>query len=295
AIVNSKTPSSVLDADDGKAIVNRFIGSDSQLWEVSKVIDLLWSIRNLSSGHYLGMKAYDKVTDWYELREVEHPFLWHLRRFDQDPRISIFVPYTNFVIDLHQNPNPGTVLYIHGHHQGPNQKWHFCKDLHLAASKVLRHDAAYRIINIQAKTAIQMNQGKVGCFRLDEESDCQKFIAVETENGWAFRNIESQDYLGIPNTIVSFQNAGRLSCVRKKFTWVVLPHHENAFWFKIWVPFTSRVMDLHRGFAQNDTPIHLLNEHNVDCQWWRFEPVNVAHPGDDAHIEDLPEATEPRP
>ncbi|KAH6880319.1 hypothetical protein BKA70DRAFT_190542 [Coprinopsis sp. MPI-PUGE-AT-0042] len=129
---------------------------------------------------------------------------------------------------------------------------------------------------------------------MDEGKDCKKFTAVETDNGWAFRNNESQGFLGLPNKVVSFEDAPRLSSVKKKFTWVILPHHEDTSKFKIWVPFTSRVMDLHRGFNHDDTPIHLHLERDFECQWWRFEHIDVTHPDGDAHIEGLPGAPHPR-
>jgi hypothetical protein len=41
---------------------------------------------------------------------------------------------------------------------------------------------------------------------------------------------------------------------------------------RIWVPFTSNVMDLHRGFNHDDNLIHLLpGDRDFECQWWRFE------------------------
>ncbi|KAH6880318.1 hypothetical protein BKA70DRAFT_1575899 [Coprinopsis sp. MPI-PUGE-AT-0042] len=168
-------------------------------------------------------------------------------------------------------------------------------DLHLAASRILRHNTAYRIVNAQSKTAIQTNGSKVACFKSDKEKDCQKFTAIETENGWAFCNNEGQDFLGIPNMLVS-QNAPRLSSVKKKFSWVILPHHEDTLKFKIWIPFTSRVIDLHGGFSQDDTPMYVQPERDFECQWWRFERIDVTHPDgvNDAHIQGLPGAPEPR-
>ncbi|KAH6880326.1 hypothetical protein BKA70DRAFT_1575903 [Coprinopsis sp. MPI-PUGE-AT-0042] len=314
-IANAKAPNLVLDADDGKALVNQFMGCESQLacpivknlawinpsyillqWEISKLLDFASSIRNLSTGHYLGMNPDDKAKDWYEIGEVDHPFPWHFRRGNPNSRISVGVPYTNHVIDTTtRNPKAGsgTVLFTQGNVEMPNQQWYFCKDLHLAASEVLRHDSVYRIVNAQSNTAIQMSQGKGACFTLDEEKDCQKFTAVETDNGWAFRNNEGQDFLGLPNMGVSFGNAPRLSSVKKKFTWVVVPHHEDTSKFKIWIPFTSRVMDLHIGSLNDDAPIHMHPERDVDCQWWRFELIDAAHPASDAQIEDSTGAPEP--
>jgi hypothetical protein len=59
-----------------------------------------------------------------------------------------------------------------------------------------------------------------------------QFTAIETENGWAFRNKETQEYLGINNMVASLPSAPRLSCVKKRFSWVVLPHHEDIAKFK---------------------------------------------------------------
>ncbi|KAH6880330.1 hypothetical protein BKA70DRAFT_1575906 [Coprinopsis sp. MPI-PUGE-AT-0042] len=298
-IVNSKATNLALDIVDGKAIVNQFIGCESQRWEVSKLLAFAWSIRNVGTGRYLGMNPDDEAKDWYDLGEVEHPFPWHFRAGNSHSRIRIFVPYTSHVIDIREdNGNPkaglGTVLFSKESIDRLNQQWHLCKDLHLATSNVLRQDAVYRIVNTRSNTVVQIHHGKVSCFKLDREKDCQKFTAVETDNGWAFRSNESQDFLGLPNMVASLENAPRLSSVKKKFTWVILPHHEDTSKFKIWVPFTSRVVDLHRGVNDDDTPIHLQPERNFDCQWWRFELVDVTHPDGDAHIGGLPGAPEPR-
>ncbi|KAH6902274.1 hypothetical protein BKA70DRAFT_1307536 [Coprinopsis sp. MPI-PUGE-AT-0042] len=276
AIANARTPNLVLDTKDGKAIVHQFMGTESQQWEIIKVLGVAWSIRSISTGRYLGMKPDDKVKNRYELREVEDPFPWHVRSGDPKSRSRLFVPYTNHVIDLNQEnggPKPGTVLYVHENHGASNQQWHLCKDLHLATSKALRHGAEYKIVNAQSKTAIKMNGAKVACYKLDNEKDHQKFVAVATEKGWAFRNVESQDYLGLPNSVVPFPDGERLSSVNKEFTWVVLPHHEDISKFKIWIPFTSRVMDLYCGLSDDDTPIKLHPERDFECQWWRFELV----------------------
>ncbi|KAH6880317.1 hypothetical protein BKA70DRAFT_1473277 [Coprinopsis sp. MPI-PUGE-AT-0042] len=297
AIADARTPNLVLDTKDGKAIVHQFMGTESQQWEITKVLGVAWSIRSISTGRYLGMKPDDKVKNRYELREVEDPFPWHVRSGDPT-KSRLFVPYTNHVIDLNQDngaPEPGTVLYVHENHGASNQQWQLCKgDLHLATSKALRHGAEYRIVNAQSKTAITTNGAKVACYKLDEEKDHQKFVAVVTQNGWAFRNAESQDYLGLPNSVVPFPDGERLSSIKKEFTWVVLPHHEATSKFKIWVPFTSRVLDLQHGSDQDGTPINLYKEHGVDCQWWRFECVNMTVKDGDRRKECLPGAPEPR-
>ncbi|KAH6902267.1 hypothetical protein BKA70DRAFT_1435424 [Coprinopsis sp. MPI-PUGE-AT-0042] len=316
-VVSSKTPNLVLDARDGKAIVNQFMGIESQQWEMSQVLGLAWSFRSIATGRYLGMKPDDKVTNRYELREVPHPFAWHLRRGNPASRIFVVVPYTNHVIDLNQengNPKPGTALYVFEKHGGLHQQWNLCKDLHLATARTLVDGAGYRIVNAQSQTAIERKRVKVwssatqGVIRLLYDysssqwhasrriyprlakryvdhlfllplsvgmtaSRCMQFIAVEMSNGWAFRNVDSQSYLGLPNSVVPLPDGVRLCTAKKEFTWVVLPHHEDNSKFRIWIPFTSRVMDLHAGSNQDDTAIHLHKENGADCQWWKFELI----------------------
>ncbi|KAH6880323.1 hypothetical protein BKA70DRAFT_1343721 [Coprinopsis sp. MPI-PUGE-AT-0042] len=271
-IANSKTPSLVLDTKDGKAIVNQFMGTESQQWEISKVVGLAWSVRSISTGRYLGMKPNDKVTNHYELWEVEHPFPWHFRRESPETRIKMFVPYSNHAIDLNQanGPKPGTVLSIYEKHEGLHQQWILCEDLHLATSKALVHGSNYRIINSQSKTAIEMDGSKVACFKSDEAKDCQK------KNGWAFRHVASQDYLGLPNSVLPLSDGVPLCSVKKEFTWVALPHHEDTSKFRIWVPFTFKVMDLHCGSNKDDTPIRLFPERSFECQWWHFKLIQCS-------------------
>ncbi|KAH6871102.1 hypothetical protein BKA70DRAFT_1489950 [Coprinopsis sp. MPI-PUGE-AT-0042] len=277
-IVSVRTPNLVVDTKYGKALANQFLGCETQQWELAKVMDLMWSIRNIASGRYLGMEPDDKVTNRHELREVERPFLWQLRRGDPRSCVSLFVPFTNYVIDLsidNWGPNPGTVLYIHSDLQWRNQQWYMCKDLHLATSNALKDGTTYSIINAYSKTAIDLNRRTVTCYTACKSEDCQKFIAVKTESGWAFRNIIDQAFLGLPH---SAEDGARLQPVKHTFTWVVLPHHEDNSKFKIWIPFTSRVLDLHCGSNMDGTPIHIQPDRNHEFQWWRFEPESNSKP-----------------
>ncbi|KAH6880329.1 hypothetical protein BKA70DRAFT_1343737 [Coprinopsis sp. MPI-PUGE-AT-0042] len=298
-IVNARTPNRVLDSRDGKAIAEQFMGCESQRWEMARVVDIAWSFRSISTGRYLGMAAGDQVANHHQLREVEHPFPWHLRKDDPGLLVSILVPYTNYVIDLSDGndpPKPGAVLKIYQDHRVPHQRWYLCQDLHLATSRALKHGTEYKIVNTQSNTAIEINDAKAACFRvkLDENTNRQKFIAIETQNGWAFRHAETQDYLGLRNSVVPFPDGERLSSVKKEFTWAVLPHHDDTSKFKIWIPFTSRVVDLHGGRTEDDTPIHLFPDRDFDCQWWRFEliPSQSSRDGE-THEEYLPGPPEP--
>ncbi|KAH6880321.1 hypothetical protein BKA70DRAFT_1238885 [Coprinopsis sp. MPI-PUGE-AT-0042] len=217
-------------------------------WEMARVVDIAWSFRSISTGRYLGMAAGDQVANHHKLREVEHPFPWHLRKDDPGLMVSIIVPYTDYVIDLSDGndpPKPGAVLKIYQDHRVPHQQWYLCQDLHLATSRALKHGTEYKIVNTQSNTAIEINDAK--------------------DAKWmAFRHAETQDYLGLRNSVVPFPDGERLSSVKKEFTWAVLPHHDDTSKFKIWIPFTSRVVDLHGGWAQDDTPIHLFPERDVD-------------------------------
>lgn len=40
---------------------------------------------------------------------------------------------------------------------------------------------------------------------------------------------------------------------------------------RVWIPFTRKLIDLHEGRGEDNTPIHLVEDRDVDCQWWRFE------------------------
>ncbi|KAH6906963.1 hypothetical protein BKA70DRAFT_382346 [Coprinopsis sp. MPI-PUGE-AT-0042] len=155
--------------------------------------------------------------------------------------------------------------------KGPHQVWYFCKDLHLETSKVLRNGRIYRIVNGQSKTMMTLKEDlTVACFQ-SELAEGQKFEAIKTRNGWAFRTVHTDRYLGIPLTVVAPDNGPRLSSVATEFTWMVFPHYDDHKKFRIWIPFTRKLMDLHRGLSEDDTPIHILEDRDVECNWWRFE------------------------
>ncbi|KAH6906876.1 hypothetical protein BKA70DRAFT_1563309 [Coprinopsis sp. MPI-PUGE-AT-0042] len=256
-IANFKTPAMVMDAKDGKAISRQFIASESQQWELVKMYNVAYAIRNVATQRYLGMSLDDPVKDRYELREVEHVFPWHLKR---RPVISIYVPYTPYLVSLDQSPASSTNLLQQDQGQAFG-KWYFCK---------------------------------VGCFAVDAGSEKQKFVATKTETGWAFRNVETKRFLGLPVCVVLLKDGIRLPMVDHESTWVVVPHHEDTSKFKLWIPFTSRVMDLHWGQALNDHPIHMCSSGDANWQWWRFELLSSEWESNELGAESAPGEPEKR-
>ncbi|KAH6906872.1 hypothetical protein BKA70DRAFT_1285687 [Coprinopsis sp. MPI-PUGE-AT-0042] len=270
-IANLKTPSMVIEAKDGKAILGEFIASETQQWELAKMYNAAYSIRNIATRRYLGMDLGDFVRDRYELHEVDHVFPWNLRL---GTRLSILVPYIPYVVAISSGAQLESPILLREDGKQVHQRWHLCKDLHLATSNALRNGSTYRIVNSASQTAIEVNDSDTGCFAVDNGSEKQKFLAIKTDAGWAFQNIEAKRYLGLPNSAVAFKDGTRLSSVSHQSTWIVVPHHEDTSKFKLWIPFSSRVMDLHGGETVNNTPIHMDPSYDAAWQWWRFEPVN---------------------
>jgi hypothetical protein len=59
-----------------------------------------------------------------------------------------------------------------------------------------------------------------------------QFEAVETLNGWAFRAVHTDRYLGIPLSIAPPDHRPRLSSVPIEFSWLVHPHYEDRKRFR---------------------------------------------------------------
>ncbi|KAH6906947.1 hypothetical protein BKA70DRAFT_1285906 [Coprinopsis sp. MPI-PUGE-AT-0042] len=275
AIINVRLPRWVLDTKDGVVVAYPYISSPSQQWNLESSDGICWYIKNVASGRYLGLPVDERVKNALTLREVDHKFAWHLRRFeDKEHQFLPYVPYTNYVIDLDpRDPQPGRTLYVHEDGKGPHQAWHFTKDLHLETSRILQDGRRYKILNAQSNTAITVKDDRtVACFQSDHREG-QMFQAVETANGWAFRSVKTKQYLGIPHTIVYPVHGPRLTSVEKEFTWMVLPYYDGSKKFKIWLPFTRMVLDLHHGQKEDDTPIHIWGTTSVEYIWWRFEEV----------------------
>ncbi|KAH6867894.1 hypothetical protein BKA70DRAFT_1579024 [Coprinopsis sp. MPI-PUGE-AT-0042] len=101
-------------------------------------------------------------------------------------------------------------------------------------------------------------------------------MAIKTETGWAFQNVATKRFLGLPISVLPIPDGIRLSAVSHECIWVVLPHHEDTAKFKLWIQFTARVMNLRNGETGDDTPIYMDTNDCEPCQWWRFEPVDDA-------------------
>ncbi|KAH6871745.1 hypothetical protein BKA70DRAFT_1354880 [Coprinopsis sp. MPI-PUGE-AT-0042] len=275
-LVNVRLPQWVIDTKDGLAVAYPFIGSPSQQWDVRTPDGVSWHIRNVASGRYLGLALGERVRNCLHLREVDHQFAWHLQHYqDRQHQFVPYVPYTRHVLDLaFLNVQPGrTILYVHEDNQGAHQAWQFYKDLHLEAPSTLTDGRTYKILNAQSHTAITAKDDRsVACFQSDNREG-QMFQAVKTPGGWAFRNIQTETYLGIPHTIVYPDDNPRLSSVDIEFTWMVLPHHEGGGEFKIWLPFTQKVLDLRGGSREDDAPIHITGATTVEHIRWRFQEV----------------------
>ncbi|KAH6906926.1 hypothetical protein BKA70DRAFT_1491684 [Coprinopsis sp. MPI-PUGE-AT-0042] len=280
AIVNVRLPQWVLDTKEGVVVANPYMASPSQQfhpniqWNLQSSDGISWFIQNVASERYLGLPVGENVRNCLTLREVNHKFAWHFRHYKGEQyQFLPHVPYTKHVIDLDpRNPKPGeTVLYVHEDNAGAHQAWFLRKDLHLETSSVLQDGRTYMILNAQSNTAITMKDDhSVTCFQSDNREG-QKFRAVKTASGWAFQNISSERYLGIPHSIVYPDNSPCLSSLEIEFTWMVLPHHEGCRKFNIWLPFTRKLLDLHKGQWEDDAPIQITGTIDVEHIWWRFE------------------------
>ncbi|KAH6880327.1 hypothetical protein BKA70DRAFT_1447368 [Coprinopsis sp. MPI-PUGE-AT-0042] len=92
--------------------------------------------------------------------------------------------------------------------------------------------------------------------------------------------MESKRFLGLQSSTGRIEDGTQVAFVENVFSWIVLPIPDDPFKFKLWVPFTSQVMDLLGANPADNTPVQLRGEHVTDCQWWRFETVVTDAPSD---------------
>ncbi|KAH6894032.1 hypothetical protein BKA70DRAFT_1320328 [Coprinopsis sp. MPI-PUGE-AT-0042] len=242
ALASFYDPEVVIEAQGGKAAVSQFVGSERQQWELAKMYGAAWSIRNVATQQYLGIKPGDAVEEYYDLCGVEDVFPWHVQK---GHLTSIFVPYTPYLVAHNlEFEELGTSVNLQQSRGYANQRWFLCKDLHLAASIVIQNGFIYHIINDQTQTAIEVNDSGVACFKADKEDSKQKFMAIKTETGWAFQNVATKRFLGLPISVLPIPDSIHLSAVSHECIWVVLPHHEDTARFRLWIQFTARVMNL---------------------------------------------------
>ncbi|KAH6880320.1 hypothetical protein BKA70DRAFT_1343709 [Coprinopsis sp. MPI-PUGE-AT-0042] len=288
-ISNAESPTMVIDAHEGKAVIDRFIGSKSQQWEIAKVAGRSYSFRNVETQRYLGMEIGTKVGEGYNLCEVTHAFPWDIERHQL--LVVLSVPYTNYVANIGWgDPTPGAAVHIRSYQGHHRFRWHLSKDLHLAPCKALQHGSVYRIVCVRSQTVIGLHGNHAACFSVDDAANSQKFVATETEQGWAFQNIESKRFLGLPSSTGRIEDGTQVAFVEKPFSWIVLPVPDDPLKFKLWIPFTSQVMDLLNANPADNTPVQLRGEHvTEDCQWWRFELALVERPRDPSCLAGAPD------
>ncbi|KAH6902269.1 hypothetical protein BKA70DRAFT_1307527 [Coprinopsis sp. MPI-PUGE-AT-0042] len=287
----------VIETNNKRAVIGRFIGSKLQQWEISRVVGQSYSIRNLGTQMYLGMRAGERVRDGYEIVEVQHPFPWDIRTksYVQASRLACFyVPYTNHVIGINRKEEPklGAAVLIHDVKKGSHQQWWLSKDLHLATPKVLQEGAVYRIERVESQTAITLWDGRAVGFRVDDNSDLHKFIAIETELGWAFQNIATKRYLGLPTSIGPIPDGTQVTSSERAFTWIVLPAIAYTSQFQLWVPFTSYVMEQLDAEPNCSAPVLMRKGGGSDDQWWKFEAVAADDAGPTDSSQCVPGAPE---
>ncbi|KAG6901563.1 hypothetical protein C0995_010497 [Termitomyces sp. Mi166 len=134
-LVNAKSGTALdLSGTDGYSEINaRSVlgwnqhGGDNQKWELSQENNQ-WIFRNVGSGKYLGLSEGEPGNN-LPVHGVNDPVPWNIfHDKDDDSVYRIFVPDTNFNIDLsdHGNPDNGTLVTLWGKWQpGVNQTWRF--------------------------------------------------------------------------------------------------------------------------------------------------------------------------
>ncbi|KAH6880333.1 hypothetical protein BKA70DRAFT_1343754 [Coprinopsis sp. MPI-PUGE-AT-0042] len=285
AISHHPTTRMVIETRGGKAVINQFVGSKFQQWKIAKAVGQSYTIRNVGTQMYLGMSVGERVRDGYKLVEVEHAFPWDIRPEDYIGRatgVFLYVPYTGHVIDMYSvgEPIPGASVILDALQEDCEQMWWLTKDLHLATQRALQSGASYKIKRVECQIAITIDEGRAVCFREGDAVDLQEFIPIETEQGWAFQAAESALYLGLPTLVGPFPDEIQVTLVEKAFTWIVLPSAIYTHEFKLWVPYTSYVIDSCSLEPQNNSPVHVCEMRSGNCQWWTFEPVNAQCPGE---------------
>lgn len=281
-ILNVKAKTAI-DIRDSKAQGHPQAISPTQGWRVIKKTANVWALQQVASGKYLGLKLDDNATNGFQiLTEDDHEFGWRVEVDGTNPNhFTFWVPYSNYVLDLegYGKQNAGTKIQLWTKLNGDHQKWFFSKGLEELVSGTLKHGGVYRIINDQTKTAVQLNkQREASGFALNE-SNAQRWQAVKTVHGWAFRNLESLQFLGRPSETSILPNGTRVIGTTE-FTWIVMPDSTDTTRFKLRVPYTGKLMNLSWAKPANDTPVDIWDDTMQAHLWWRFEALQV--PGADA-------------
>ncbi|KAG6832874.1 hypothetical protein H0H93_013450 [Arthromyces matolae] len=87
-----------------------------------------WTLRNVATGQFLG-RGDDEIVDNVPVTAGDNPEIWDIRPDEDDLSVfRLFVPGTNFVVDLSDfgNPDNGTPIALWGNSQAnENQTWRF--------------------------------------------------------------------------------------------------------------------------------------------------------------------------
>ncbi|KAH6871739.1 hypothetical protein BKA70DRAFT_1354823 [Coprinopsis sp. MPI-PUGE-AT-0042] len=244
-------------------------GLPSQQWRLESSDGVFWYIQNVASRRYLGLPIGEYVTNSPKIQEVDHKPVWHIERCQyKRNQFLLHVPYTEFVICLDSKvAQPGKTINIHDN-DGSHRAWYLCKDLHLKTSSILRDGSTYKIIQNWTDSAITVKDDYTVSCSYNYEGERQMFKAVKTVHGWAFQNVKTKRYMGIPHTTVYPDDSLCLSCVTMEFPWIVVPHHEGDGQFTIWLPFTQTVLQSYNGSFSMEAG---YSEHGL----WKFEEIST--------------------
>ncbi|KAH6871092.1 hypothetical protein BKA70DRAFT_1578490 [Coprinopsis sp. MPI-PUGE-AT-0042] len=287
ALINSQLTRYALDTNNGIAVAYPYIASASQQWSLSTPDGIFWHVKNVESGRFLGLPVDVHVQNSVALQEVEYKFSWHIRRHEQHQnKFYFYVPYSRHVVDISpEKMKPGSEAFIHQDGQGLHQTWHLCRDLHLSASSALNDGDVYKLVNafFHMSMTFRVDSKEVSCapLALAENPHCR---AIKRTHGWAFQNIRTERYLGIPHTVVHPDEPTLVSTVENPFIWMIIPHHADRSKFKICLPFTSRILG-----TQTDTLVCLVPNSEEDPSWWGFE---LSHEAASSPLQVPPESDE---
>ncbi|KAH6876499.1 hypothetical protein BKA70DRAFT_241507 [Coprinopsis sp. MPI-PUGE-AT-0042] len=143
-----------------------------------------------------------------------------------------------------------------------------------AVSSALQSGGLYRIINDQTKTAVQFNNLKEASGFSVSERDSQRWQALRTQYGWAFRNLETLGFLGRPSGIAIIPNGTRVVDATE-FTWIVVPDAADETRFKLRVPYTGKLMNISNADPADGTPVNIWDDTMREQFWWRFERTTL--------------------